>query len=394
MPKKIVVTLFAIILIATAGLLCAQNPLDGITCYPPVHIITGIHPDINYYAAPSTIRSIYSLPTTGGTGTIAIIDAYDNPSIQNDFNAFSSQFGLLTASALNFEIHKMSPTILLATTGNWNIEGDLDVQWAHAIAPNCKILFIEATSSNLGDLLAGVSYAASRSDVVAISMSFGATEFSTETAYDNTFTSAYGAGFFASSGDDGAGVQYPAASPNVIAVGGTSLTLTGGGTFVSEIAWSGSGGGLSVYETEPFYQVTYGVHSAFGFRAVPDVSYNADVNNTAFSIYISLGLSPGFYPAGGTSAGAPQWAAIRALGGNKIVNSHLYQVAGSPTLYANNFRDITSGSNSSPGFYTTATTGYDYVTGLGSPLGTGLFQTGVENWRQLRFDLDEVISKE
>ncbi len=375
--------LLTTLFLSTVNLVYAGSLLDGIQCKPPVRIITGIQPDVvNYFAAPADIRNIYGLPSTGGTGTIAIIDAYDDPSIQNDFNTFSLQYGLPTATATNFEIHKMGTPIALATNGNWNVEEDLDVEWAHAIAPNAKILFIEATSANGNDLLAGVTYAASRSDVVAVSMSWGSPEFAGENTYDTSFISPYGANFFVSSGDDGTEVQWPAVSVNVTAVGGTSVTLTGGGSFVSETAWSGSGGGLSQYETEPSYQTTYGIPSSLGFRGVPDVSYNADGNNTAFIVFISLGYTPGYYGVGGTSAGTPQWAAIRALGGSKINNTYLYSQASSLSTYTTDFRDITTGTNSGThGFYTKATVGYDYVTGLGSPLGKGLLPSvAVEDW--------------
>jgi len=307
--------------------------------------------------SPTQIRAAYNLPSTGGTGTIAIIDAYDDPTVQNDLSVFSSQFGLLTA---NFEKHMMSSTI--RTDGGWALEISLDVQWAHAIAPNAKILLVEAKSASLTDLLAAVDYARSRSDVVAISMSWGASEFSSESAYDSYFTSNYGAIFFASSGDNGAGVIWPSTSPNVVAVGGTTLTFAGG-SLASETAWSGSGGGLSKYESEPSYQTTYGVSGTNGKRAVPDISYDADPSS-GVSVYDSTPYSgaKGWWQVGGTSAGAPQWAAIQSLG-LSVSNNNLYQDA--LASYASYFRDITSGSNGYP-----ATIGYDLVTGLGSPLGT------------------------
>ena len=311
--------------------------------------------------SPTQIRAVYNLPSTGGTGTIAIIDAYDDPTVQNDLSVFSSQFSLPAVNSTNFEKHMMASTI--STDGGWALEISLDVQWAHAIAPNAKILLVEARSSSLTDLLAAVDYARNRSDVVAISMSWGASEFSTESAYDSYFTSNYGATFFASSGDNGAGVIWPSASPNVVAVGGTTLTFSGG-SLASETAWSGSGGGLSAYEAEPSYQTTYGVPGANGKRAVPDVSYDADPNS-GVSVYDSTPYSgaTGWWQVGGTSAGAPQWAAIQSLG-LSASNNNFYQDAKSAS-YPSYFRDITSGSNGYP-----ATTGYDLVTGLGSPLTT------------------------
>jgi subtilase family serine protease len=306
--------------------------------------------------SPSQIRSAYNLPSTGGSGTIAIVDAYDDPTAQNDLNVFSSQFGLPTP---NFEKHKMSSGI--PTNGRWALEISLDVQWAHAIAPNAKILLVEATSNGDTDLLAAVDYARSRSDVVAVSMSWGGAEWSSESSYDSYFTSTYGAVFFASSGDSGAGVSWPAVSANVIGVGGTKLTFSGSGVS-SETAWSGSGGGVSAYVSEPSYQVNYGVPGANGKRAVPDVSYDADLSS-GVSVYDSTPYSgsSGWWVVGGTSAGAPQWAAIQSLG-LTTSNKNFYQDAKSGS-YSSYFRDITSGSN---GYH--AKVGYDLVTGLGSPL--------------------------
>jgi subtilase family serine protease len=252
----------------------------------------------------------------------------------------------------------------IPTDGGWALEISLDVQWAHAVAPDAKILLVEATSNSGTNLLAAVNYARSRSDVVAISMSWGGSEFSGESSYDSYFTSSYGATFFASSGDYGAGVLWPAVSANVIGVGGTTLTFKADGSVASETGWSGSGGGISAYVTEPGYQATYGVPGANGKRAVPDVSYDADPNS-GVSVYDSTSYygSVGWWQVGGTSAGAPQWAAIQSLG-LSANNNNFYQDAKSAS-YSSYFRDITSGSNGYP-----AKTGYDLVTGLGSPFTT------------------------
>jgi len=309
--------------------------------------------------SPTQIRGAYNLPSTGGSGTIAIVDAFDDPTVLNDLNLFSNQFGL---PAANFEKHAMSSGI--PSDGGWALEISLDVQWAHAIAPNAKILLVEAKSNSLIDLLAAVEYARSRSDVVAVSMSWGGSEFSTESSYDSYFTNSYGATFFASAGDSGAGVLWPAVSTNVIGVGGTTLTFTGSGSIASETAWSGSGGGISAYVTEPSYQVSFGTLGTNGHRGVPDVSYDADPRS-GVSVYDSTPYSgsTGWWQVGGTSAGAPQWAAIQSLG-LSATNDNFYTDAKS-SRYSSFFRDITSGSNGYP-----ATIGYDLVTGLGSPLTT------------------------
>ena len=314
---------------------------------------------------PTQIRKAYNLPASGGFGTIAIIDAYDCPTVESDFVTFSQQFGLPTT---NFEKHKMTPNI--AVDAGWALEISLDVQWAHAIAPNAKILLVEARSASVADLLAAVNYARNRADVVAVSMSWGGAEFLGQSVYNSYFTSNHGVVFFASTGDSGAGVIWPSTLSNVVAVGGTTLVLNPDGTVASETGWSGSGGGLSAYETEPQYQITYNVPGANGKRAVPDVSYDANPAS-GFPVYdtTAYGGQTGWFQVGGTSAGTPQWAAIHSLG-LSVSSNNLYQDAkwSSPTY----FRDITSGSN---GAYS-AVPGYDLVTGLGSPI-TWNYTTGI-----------------
>jgi hypothetical protein len=308
--------------------------------------------------SPGQIKTAYGLPDTGGAGTtIAIIDAYDTPNIWNDLGNFSAQFNLPLPSSSNFEVHKMQST--MSTDNGWAMETCLDVEWAHAIAPEAKILLVEAVDNQDG-LLSAVDYARSRPDVVAVSMSWGGAEFSSQLFFNNHFSSSYGAVFFASSGDTGstvdsiAGVNWPASSPNVVGVGGTSLNLTPTGTVISETSWSGSGGGTSIYEQKPIYQTSYGLSGSE--RSVPDISYNADPS-TGIAVYYG-----GWHKVGGTSAGAPQWAAIHSLG-LSATNTNLYSKAKS--AYSSYFRDISSGPSN--GAYD-AGSGYDKVTGLGSPL--------------------------
>ena len=326
---------------------------------PLIRILPMASTPYPFALTPLQIQSAYGLPSTGGEGrTIAIIDAYDDPRVLDDLNFFSAKYGLLPVS---FVEHKMAT--IISTSQGWALETSLDVQWAHAIAPNATILLVEAQSSSLTDLLAAINYAKSQPNVVAVSMSWGGNEFYSETFYDSYFSSS-GITFFASSGDNGAGVLWPACSPAVVAVGGTSLRFNSGS--VTETAWSGSGGGTSAYEPIPAYQKTYGINSFK--RTVPDVSYDADPS-TGVSVYDSFGYygQSGWFQVGGTSAGAPQWAAIQALG-LSASNNNFYQDA--KTDYASYFRDITSGSN---GY--SAKIGYDYVTGLGSPLTTNFTLT-------------------
>ena len=218
-------------------------------------------------------------------------------------------------------------------------------------------------------------------------MSWGGGEFAGETALDSHFSAnssttinsasvANPIAFFASSGDDGTGASWPAASPNVISVGGTSLSLKIDGSLSSEKAWSGSGGGVSAYENEPLFEKNYSIPRAGGKRAIPDVAYAADPDS-GFSVYhapdgsTAKTQSPKYwYVVGGTSAGAPQWAAIASLGysaKHPLSIADLYADKSSSKT-ASFFRDIKSGTNGDCAYYCTARAHYDYVTGLGSPL--------------------------
>ena len=318
--------------------------------------------------SPAKIKSLYGIGGSGGSGTIAIVDAYDDPTLEADLAVFSSQYGLSACTTVNscFEKHKMSDGV--AASSDWAVEEALDTEWAHAIAPNAKILIVEANSASGTDLIDAVNYARNRSDVVAVSMSWGGNEFSTEASYEANFTSAFGASFFASSGDSGHGTGWPAVSANVISVGGTKLNFNSRGTLTGEVAWTGSGGGISRYISEPLWQKNFTVPLTTSKRAVPDVSYDADPAS-GFPVYDSTPYSgsSGWFLVGGTSAGAPQWAAIKAIS-HSLTSTLLYTDAAKPRQTY--LRDITSGRNGFCGSLCMAKTGYDYVTGLGSPLTT------------------------
>jgi subtilase family serine protease len=332
---------------------------------PPIHQLGGASSS-PLGLSPDQIKKAYNLPATGGSGVIAIIDAYDDKTIEDDLAVFSKQFNLPVCTTANgcFIKHLMGKA---STNSGWAMETSLDVEWAHAIAPQAKILLVEAKTPSGQNLLDAIDYARQYPGVVAISMSWGGSEFSDETLLDSHFSDSSGKiTFFASSGDDGTGTSWPASSPNVVAVGGTTLAFNKNGTVKSETAWEGSGGGVSAYETEPQYQKSYSISKAQNHRAIPDVSYDADPAS-GFSVYRSAGKSKkGWYVVGGTSAGAPQWAAIKALG-LSADNSKFYTDKASSDN-AKYFRDIRSGSNGACGYYCTARQHYDYVTGLGSPL--------------------------
>ena len=215
-------------------------------------------------------------------------------------------------------------------------------------------------------------------------MSFGGAEFQTESFYDFHFD-VPNVIFIASSGDNGEGVEYPAASPYVIAVGGTSINTDPSGAYLGESGWSGSGGGLSTFETAQTFQQKFIETDAQNMRGVPDVAYAADPQ-VGYYIYDSFN-APGWLRIGGTSAGAPQWAALFAIGNSmrnaaaatlqggsavQAANSLLYNAALNLSTYPSYFHDITNGGNGSCGSTCSTKSGYDYVTGLGSPIANKL----------------------
>jgi hypothetical protein len=308
-----------------------------------------------------------------GTGqTIAIVDAYNDPDIASNLATFDSTFGIAAPPSFSV-VNETGGTSLPAASPSWGLEESLDVEWAHAIAPGAKIVLVEANSSNLSDLLTGVNYARNRAGVSVVSMSWGSSEFSGESAYDSYFTTPAGhtpVTFVASSGDSGsAGApEWPSVSPNVLAVGGTQLTTDSAGDYESEVAWSGSGGGISVYETQPSFQKGVVTQSTTK-RTVPDVAYDAS-GSSPFAVYDTDSYS-GWVEVYGTSCGAPQWSALvaiadqgRALAGKAALDGPTQTLPAIYQLPSADFHDITSGSN---GGYT-AGPGYDLVTGRGSPV--------------------------
>jgi subtilase family serine protease len=361
---------------------------------------------------PAQIRHAYgfdqvnfdkgSVAADGSGQTIAIVDAYNDPNLFGDVQVFDSQFSL---PSINLSVVNQTGGSKLPTTdAGWATEISLDVEWAHAIAPGAKVLLVEASSSSVSDLMAAVDYARDAAGVSVVSMSWGGSEFfswnggesSSQTSYDPFFTTPgghQGVTFIAAAGDSGAsnGVQWPSSSPNVISVGGTTLNLDSNGNYVSESSWSGTSGGYSQVESEPSYQLNV---QSTGVRSTPDVSYDGDPN-TGFAVYDSLAYqgSSGWQVYGGTSAGAPQWAALvaiadqgRTLAGEGTLDGAsqtlpmLYALYNSSSTYAAGFNDVVD--TSSPGRWhwrwggfgngNSATSGYDTATGLGTPKAAGV----------------------
>ncbi|HEU5362290.1 MAG TPA: S53 family peptidase [Gaiellaceae bacterium] len=315
--------------------------------------------------SPATIKAVYGFPTNttaaplpGSGKTIAIVDAYDDPTAEADLNTFSSKYGLpacTTANGCFKKVDQQGGTSYPQTNSGWALEISLDVQWAHAIAPGARILLVEAASASFTNLLTAEDYAGAQAQYV--SNSWGGSEFSGESSYDPHFVRS-GVSFFVSAGDSGLPAEYPSASPRVISVGGTSLTFNGDGSLKSETAWSSGGGGCSAYETATSAQAGFGEYakvSCAGKRATPDVSLDADPSS-GVSVYDSTSYQgqSGWWTVGGTSASSPMWAAAAADAGAVVDSSYVY---GSNI----DFRDITQGNNGA-----VCLTGFDLCSGRGS----------------------------
>jgi subtilase family serine protease len=259
---------------------------------------------INFNTASGTVRG------DGSGETIALIDAYHDPTVASDLQTFDRAFNLPDPS---LTIINQGGT---KTDPGWELEESLDVQWAHAIAPGAKLLVVEAASQTRAALRNAVNVARHVPGVVAISMSWGFSEFRHEGASNSYFTTPAGhtgITFFAASGDSGTvgGDQWPGVSPNVVSVGGTSLVLDSSGNYLSERTWYYSGGGYSHRFAEPRYQIS--VQSS-GKRSTPDVAFDGDPN-TGVQVYQTTRFSgpESWQTVGGTSLGAPAWAAIIAI---------------------------------------------------------------------------------
>lgn len=323
---------------------------------------------------PADLQSAYKLPSaTAGAGrTIAIVDAFDDPAAESDLGVYRSQFGLPACTTANGCFRKVgqtgSATALPRKNASWAEEISLDVDMVSATCPLCHILLVEASSNSFANLGAAVNTAA-RLGATAISNSYGGSDASDST--NGSFFNHPGIAVTASSGDGGFGVEYPASSSFVVAVGGTSLRkATGTSRGWTESAWSGAGSGCSAFNTAIPSAASFNTGCAR--RAVADVSAVADPN-TGVAVFDSIpfqGFS-GWLVFGGTSASSPIIASVYGLAGNAAAidaNDFPYQHAGS--LF-----DVTTGSNGtcSPSQLCTARTGWDGPTGLGTPNGTGAF---------------------
>jgi subtilase family serine protease len=331
---------------------------------------------------PIQIRHAYGIDNitfadgTKGNGsntTIAIIDAYDAPNIENDLGVFDQAFSLSPPPSFR-KVNQTGGSNLPSpppVNDDWSLETSLDVEWAHAVAPNANILLVEANNSSDANLLAAVDFARSQLGVVAISMSFGGPESRSQLAEDAHYTAPAGHAnivLLASSGDNGSPASYPSSSPNVLSVGGTKLVMDNQGNRISETGWTGSGGGQSLFESRPSWQV--GKLPDYRNRLTPDIAYNSDPA-TGYPVFDSFRGS-NWVTLGGTSAASPQWAGLVAIldqGLQLAGKATMSNAALLPQLYnslSSDLNDITSGKSTGVPNQT-CKTGYDLVTGMGTP---------------------------
>jgi subtilase family serine protease len=371
---------------------------------------------------PSQIRKAYgfdkvvlsdgSVPADGRGQTIAIVDAFHHPRIAEDLAIFDEEFGIPAPPSFSIVNQNGRTDDFPDVDAGWAGEIALDVEWAHAIAPGADILLVEAESASIDDLMTAVNYARRQPNVTTVSMSWGGNEFfawpfggeqDRQKDLDDLLTTPrdhQGVTFVAAAGDSGqnAGVLWPSASPNVLSVGGTSLyTKDSIGRYEDEKGWAGTNGGYSTVEDRPGYQRD--ANDTFR-RSTADVAYVADPN-TGVAVYNSVedGGRSGWQKVGGTSAGAPQWAALiaianqgRALVGKGSLDGrsetleklyNVYDPDGSDE-YHTAFHDIDHGGSSGEGFLfpfgifgtasSPANDGYDTLTGLGSPRAQGVMK--------------------
>jgi hypothetical protein len=330
-----------------------------------------------YGYGPSDLQSAYNLASAaagdGGNATVAVVDAYNDPDATSDLAAYRAAWGLPACGSGCFRVLNQNgqTSPLPANSGNtgWATEESLDVDMVSAICPHCNIILVEANSNFTSDLGTGVN-AAIAAGAKYVSNSYGGGDSSSDPSFDSSYYNHPGDVITASAGDDNYGVEYPAASPDVVAVGGTSLTHTGSGRGWAETVWShsgnGTGSGCSTYEAKPSWQADSGCAG----RTVADVSADADPD-TGVAVYDTYDQG-GWLEVGGTSAASPMIASVYALAGGVSSGTEA-----ASTLYAHpqDLYDVTSGSNGtcSPAYLCTGETGYDGPTGLGTPEGLGAF---------------------
>ena len=390
---------------------------------PQGHSMSSPTPSYTFAETPASLACVYKVGpsfagcnplsgstthASGGWGAIALVDAYDNPNAAADLTYFSSHWGLPAANFTKVYANSSYGTLgglsascsgVPAGDTGWGLEEDLDIEYAHAMAPSAKIILVEACSNSYNDLLfaeevAGKVVAAAGGGDISNSWIGGESPSQLGVAgFDNHFYRNYWQHitYFASSGDYGFGVGYPSTNPWVVSAGGTTINRDSAGNYLSESCWAGSGGGNSTVETwaNPPNSIYNGMgtwadyqYKLFGGypygtapRSTPDISADADPASGAW-VYDSYGYS-GWVVVGGTSLASPLLAGIVNTSNNRLGQAPsnggyyhtgeldlLYGQLYSKTAYAANFYDVKTGSNG-----VSAVAGYDQCTGIGSPRG-------------------------
>ncbi|WP_370068331.1 putative Ig domain-containing protein [Streptacidiphilus sp. MAP5-3] len=370
---------------------CPQEPVGYSSCLALKR--TDVHPQASHANAsplatvsgygPTDLRSAYNLASAAaskGSGeTVALIDAFDYPSAQSDLDIYRSQYGLPACDSGCFtklnQNGQASPLPSPApSSDDWTGEEALDIDMVSAICPNCHIDLVEANSDSNDDLGAAVN-AAVNAGAKFVSNSYGGSESSTDSTYDTEYYDHPGVAVTVSSGDSGYGVEYPAASQYVTAVGGTSLSTASNSRGWTESVWStssteGAGSGCSADDPKPSWQTDTGCSK----RTVADVSAVADPA-TGVAVYDTYNNNGGWNVYGGTSVASPIIASVYALAGNPGASDY---PAKYPYQHTSSLNDVTTGSTAScsPAYLCTAEAGYDGPTGWGTPNGTAAFQSG------------------
>jgi subtilase family serine protease len=342
-----------------------------------------VHPDIPPSGyGPSSLQSAYNLYSAsqigGGGQTVAVVDAYNDPNANADLSVYRAEYGLpacTVASGCFKIVSETGSTTALPpnapASDDWTAEESLDVDMVSAVCPNCHIVLVEATSPSIADLGTAMNQAVTQG-AKFVSNSYGASESAAETGWDSSYYDHPGIAVTASAGDSGYGVEYPAASPYVTSVGGTSLTTASNARGWTESVWStssteGTGSGCSAYEPKPTWQTDTGC----SHRTVADVSAVADPD-TGVAVYDTFNSEGGWAVYGGTSVASPIIASVYALAGTPIASSN---PASYPYRHTANLYDVTSGSTDtcSPAYLCTGEVGYDGPTGNGTPNGISAF---------------------
>jgi subtilase family serine protease len=326
---------------------------------------------------PAQLQSAYALASAatndGKASTVALVDAFDDPTAASDLATYRSAAGLPAANFSKVNQNgQASPLPREApVTDDWTLEESLDVDMVSAICPNCKIILVEAQNDTSDGLFVAENTAAKLAGYV--SNSWGGSESSSDTTLDTEFFNHPGVVITAAAGDAGFGVIYPATSPDVVAVGGTSLTTASNSRGWTETVWGssaggeGTGSGCSAFEPKPSWQTDTGCAN----RTDNDVAAVADPN-TGVAVFDTSNGNGGWVQVGGTSAATPIIASVYALAGNAGTNP-----ADDIYTHTGDLFDVTSGADGSCGgsYLCTAEVGYDGPTGWGTPDGIAAFSS-------------------